>query len=68
MRDTLTGVIGLLGCVTSIQLTEWVGLICTLLITLTTCGIQVYRLIRDRDTDKQKQIETKGDNKDNENI
>lgn len=44
-------------CITSIQLTEWVGLICTLAITIVTCGVNVYRMIRDRNSDKEKEKE-----------
>ena len=40
-------------------LTGWVSLGCTLLITITTCFIQIYRLWRDKDSDKK--------NKENEN-
>lgn len=41
------------------QLTEWVGLICTLAITLVTCGINIYRMIRDRNSDKEKEEKEK---------
>lgn len=52
-------------CVTSIQLTEWVGLLCTLVITIVTCGINVYRMIRDRNSDKgNKEKENQNDKKD----
>lgn len=52
-KDGISGIIGLLAVgITETSLTGWISLICTLLITITTCGIQCYRLIRDRDTDK----------------
>ena len=34
-------------------LTGWVSFGCTLLITITTCFIQIYRLWRDKDSDKK---------------
>lgn len=50
------------------EVTAWVGLICTIAVTVVTCVINVYRLWRDRDTDKKQkdkeaQVEDKG-NKD----
>lgn len=45
------------------ELTAWVGLVCTLAVTIVTCVVQVYRAWRDRDVDKHKCNE---DNKDNE--
>lgn len=47
------------------EVTAWVGLACTLTVTVVTCAINIYRLWRDRDTDKkqEKQVEDKG-NKD----
>ena len=42
----------LLATVTVAQVELWIGVICTVLITLTTCGVNVYRMIRDRDIDK----------------
>lgn len=62
MNDILTSVIGVggavaLNAVSSAELrgeiTEWVSLIGTIAITLTTIGIQIYRLIRDRNKDKE---------------
>jgi phosphotransferase system glucose/maltose/N-acetylglucosamine-specific IIC component len=53
MSDFITGIIGTMLCITTAQVTEWVGLICTAIITLVTCGIQAYRLIRDRNKDKE---------------
>ena len=38
-------------------LTGWVSLGCTLLITITTCFIQIYRLWRDKDSDKKNKEE-----------
>lgn len=61
MREALLSIFGIVGCVTSMQLTEWVGIICTLAITLTTCGINIYRMIRDRNSDKEVNNEEKGE-------
>ena len=40
------------------EINTWATFICTLLITLTTVGLQIYRMIRDRDNDKKKQNTT----------
>lgn len=62
MNDILSSVIGVggavvLNAISSAELrgevTEWVSLIGTIAITLTTIGIQIYRLIRDRNKDKE---------------
>lgn len=63
MNDIVSPSVGILGsimlkAVSSAQVrgevTEWTSLIGTIVITLTTIGIQVYRLIRDRNKDKEK--------------
>lgn len=48
------------------ELTAWVGLVCTLAVTVVTCIVQVYRAWRDRDVDKHKCNEDNKDNEDNE--
>ena len=42
-------------------LSGWVSVICSLLIAITTCFVQIYRLWRDKDSDKQNK-----ENKENE--
>lgn len=63
MHNSVDGILGLTGCLltsVSTTVTEWVGIICSAAIALVTCGIQLYRLWRDRDTDiKAKARETK---------
>lgn len=50
------------------EVTAWVGLICTIAVTVVTCAINVYRLWRDRDTDKkQKEQEVQVEDKGNKN-
>lgn len=55
MKD---GIIGFCGCaiLSAIrdEVSAWVTLACSLAIAIVTCGIQVYRLIRDRDKDNDK--------------
>lgn len=53
MKDNglLSGVIGAIA-VNAITVEKWVGIICSAAMALTYCGIQIYRLIRDRDSDK----------------
>ena len=54
MKDNglITGVIGAIA-VNAITVEKWVGIICSAAMALTYCGIQIYRLIRDRDKDKE---------------
>lgn len=73
MTDIINPSVGIVGtimlkAVTSAQVrgevTEWTSLIGTIVITLTTIGIQVYRLIRDRNKDKEKDDKTDSEDKD----
>lgn len=50
-KSLLTGVLGTIA-VNAIAVEKWVGIICSAAMALTYCGIQIYRLIRDRDKDK----------------
>ena len=54
MKDNglLTGVVGAIA-VNAITVEKWVSIICSAAMALTYCGIQIYRLIRDRDKDKE---------------
>lgn len=66
MKD---GMIGFVGCVlTSIgirdEVSAWVSLICSLAIAVVTCGIQIWRMIRDRNSDKEEK--KKNEKKDRE--
>ena len=67
MKNIVDGIIGVTGCVltgiTMENLSAWVSLFCSLAIAITTCGIQIYRMIRDRDNDKNKK-EKEEENKD----
>lgn len=52
--DSVIGVAGVtLTAISMEQVSAWVGLICSLVITMVTCGVQAYRLVRDRDEDKK---------------
>lgn len=75
MSDILSSVLGVggtiaLNAVNGAQIrgevSEWVSLIGTIAITLTTIGIQIYRLIRDRNTDKNKPAEAENEHKEND--
>lgn len=37
------------------EVTAWVGLICTLAVTIVTCAVNIHRLWRDRDKDKKQE-------------
>ena len=50
-KSLLTGIFGAIA-VNAITVEKWVGIICSAAMALTYCGIQIYRLIRDRDNDK----------------
>ena len=54
MTDLFSPGVGIAGCfLTSLVSTanEIVGIICTSAIALVTCFLQIYRMLRDRDTD-----------------
>ena len=49
------------------EVSAWVSLIGSIAITLTTIGIQVYHLIRDRNEDKKKNQPAEAENEHKEN-
>lgn len=49
------------------EVSAWVTLIGSIAITVTTIGIQVYHLIRDRDKDKKNNQPAAAENEDKEN-
>lgn len=49
------------------EVSAWVTLIGSIAITVTTIGIQVYHLIRDRDKDKKNNKPADAENEDKEN-
>lgn len=57
MNNLKDGIIGVTGCIlmgiTSEQINMWVSLICSVAIAFVTCGITIYRMIRDRNNDKE---------------
>ena len=48
------------------EVSAWVTLIGSVAITLTTIGIQVYHLIRDRNKEKNKPADTEKEDKEND--
>lgn len=75
MSDILSSVLGVggtiaLNAVNGAQIrgevSEWVSLIGTIAITLTTICIQIYRLIRDRNTDKNQPAEAENEDKEHD--
>ena len=55
MKD---GMIGLGGCLLASigvrdEVSAWASLICSVAIAIVTCGIQIWRMIRDRNSDKE---------------
>lgn len=49
------------------EVSAWVTLIGSIAITVTTIGVQVYHLIRDRDKDKKNNQPADAENEDKEN-
>ena len=65
MKD---GLIGFGGCMLASlsardEVSAWASLICSVAIAVVTCGIQIWRMIRDRNSDKE---EKKQDEKEND--
>lgn len=53
ISDGIVGICGVLALTfTPADISTWVSIICQAAITIATCGIMVYRLIRDRNNDK----------------
>lgn len=56
MNNIADGIVGVCGVLalsfTPTDVTTWVSIICQGAITIATCGIMIYRLIRDRNNDK----------------
>lgn len=55
MKD---GMIGIGGCLLASigvrdEVSAWASLICSVAIAIVTCGIQIWRMIRDRNSDKE---------------
>ena len=65
MKDGMIGIGGcLLACVgVRDEVSAWASLICSVAIAVVTCGIQIWRMIRDRNSDKE---EKKKDEKEND--
>ena len=72
MNNLKDGLIGVVGCIltgiTSDQINMWVSLICSVAIAFVTCGITIYRMIRDRNNDKEPTGEPKDEPKAKEHI
>ena len=76
MNDNFSSIVGVSGAI-MLNLTSgaeirgevsaWVTLIGSIAITLTTIGIQVYHLIRDRNEDKKKNQPAEAENEHKEN-
>ena len=65
MKD---GLIGFGGCMLASlsardEVSAWASLICSVAIAVVTCGSQIWRMIRDRNSDKE---EKKKDEKEND--
>lgn len=65
MKDGLIGIGGCLLASVGVrdEVSAWASLICSVAIAVVTCGIQIWRMIRDRNSDKE---EKKKDEKEND--
>ena len=65
MKDGLIGIGGCLLASVGVrdEVSAWASLICSVAIAIVTCGIQIWRMIRDRNSDKE---EKKKDEKEND--
>lgn len=65
MKDGMIGIIGCLLASVNVrdEVSAWASLICSVAIAIVTCGIQIWRMIRDRNSDKE---EKKKDEKEND--
>ena len=64
MKD---GIIGISGCLLASvgvrdEVSAWASLICSVAIALVTCGIQIWRMIRDRNSDKEEKEKDEKEN------
>ena len=69
MKD---GMIGIGGCLLASigvrdEVSAWTSLICSVAIALVTCGIQIWRMIRDRNSDKEEKKKDEKENDEKEN-
>ena len=64
MKDGIIGISGcLLACVgVRDEVSAWASLICSVAIALVTCGIQIWRMIRDRNSDKEEKEKDEKEN------
>ena len=49
------------------EVSAWASLICSIAIALVTCGIQIWRMIRDRNSDKEEKKKDENENDEKEN-
>ena len=64
MKD---GIIGFSGCLLACvgvrdEVSAWASLICSVAIAVVTCGIQIWRMIRDRNSDKEEKEKDEKEN------
>ena len=69
MKD---GMIGIGGCLLASigvrdEVSAWTSLICSVAIAVVTCGIQIWRMIRDRNSDKEEKKKDEKENDEKEN-
>ena len=69
MKDGIIGISGcLLACVgVRDEVSAWASLICSVAIAVVTCGIQIWRMIRDRNSDKEEKKKDEKENDEKEN-
>lgn len=67
MNDFNNGAVGFIGCLLSgggsfiENLPNWVTIICSVAIAIVTCGLQIYRMIKNRDKPVEKDEENENE-------
>lgn len=67
MNDFSNGAVGFIGCLLSSagsfieNLPQWVTIICSVAIAIVTCGLQIYRMIKNRDKPVEKDEENENE-------
>lgn len=67
MNDFGNGAVGFVGCLLSgfgsfiENLPQWVTVICSVAIAIVTCGLQIYRMIKNRDKPVEKDEENENE-------
>lgn len=74
MSDFSNGAVGFVGCLLSAtgsfieNLPSWVTILCSVAIAIVTCGLQIYRMIKNRDKPIEKDEENKNEEDEDDTV